>query len=114
MIVYTDLILFRNELKNKTIPKYKIIGIVSQLLLSRKIFPANIDIEKFLNDIFELEFKTYLFRSRTLIVARVTREILSSENDNVYKNKLYNFVQEKIENLKKETKNEKNEFDGWI
>lgn len=112
--MYTDLILFRNELKNKTIPKYKIIGIVSQLLLSRKIFPANIDIEKFLNDIFELEFKTYLFRSRTLIVARVTREILSSENDNVYKNKLYNFVQEKIENLKKETKNEKNEFDGWI
>ena len=70
--------------------------------------------EKFLKDIFELEFKTYLFRSRTLIVARVTREILSSENDHVYKNKLYNFIQEKIENLKEETKNEKNEFDGWI
>lgn len=108
------MILFRNELKNKTVPKYKLIGIVSQLLLSRKIFPANIDIEKFLEDIFQLEFKTYLFRSRTLIVARVTREILSSENDSVYKNKLYNFVQEKIENLKEETKNEKNEFDGWI
>ena len=109
--MYTDLILFRNELKNKTIPKYKIIGIVSQLLLSRKIFPANIDIEKFLKDIFELEFKTYLFRSRTLIVARVTREILASENDN----KLYNFVQEKIEILKEEeARNEKNEFDGWI
>lgn len=112
--MYKDLILFRNELKNKTVPKYKLIGIVSQLLLSRKIFPANIDIEKFLEDIFQLEFKTYLFRSRTLIVARVTREILSSENDSVYKNKLYNFVQEKIENLKEETKNEKNEFDGWI
>lgn len=112
--MYTDLILFRNELKNKTIPKYKIIGIVSQLLLSRKIFSSNMDIEKFLKDIFELEFKTYVFRSRTLIVARVTREILSSENDNVYKNKLYDFVQEKIENLKEETKNEKNEFDGWI
>lgn len=109
------MILFRNELKNKTIPKYKIIGIVSQLLLSRKIFPENIDIEKFLKDIFELEFKTYLFRSRTLIVARVTREILASENDNVYKNKLYNFVQEKIEILKEEeARNEKNEFDGWI
>ena len=62
-----------------------------------------------------MEFKTYLFRSRTLIVARVTREILASENDNVYKNKLYNFVQEKIEILKEEeARNEKNEFDGWI
>ena len=112
--MYTDLIIFRNELKNKTIPKYKIIGIVSQLLLSRKIFPANIDIEKFLVDIFKLKFKTYLFKSRTLIIARMTREILSSENDNIYKNRLYQFVQEKIENLKAEIKNEKNEFDGWI
>lgn len=112
--MYTDLIIFRNELKNKTIPKYKIIGIVSQLLLSRKIFPANIDIEKFLADIFKLKFKTYLFKSRTLIIARMTREILSSENDNIYKNRLYQFVQEKIENLKAEIKNEKNEFDGWI
>ena len=68
-----------------------------------------------MKDIFELEFKTYLFRSRTLIVARVTREIFASENDNVYKNKLYNFVQEKIEILKEEeARNEKNEFDGWI
>ena len=113
--MYTDLILFKKKKKNKTIPKYKIIGIVSQLLLSRKIFPANIDIEKFLKDIFELEFKTYLFRSRTLIVARVTREILASENEKEYKNKLYNFVQEKIEILKEEeARNEKNEFDGWI
>lgn len=112
--MYTDLIIFRNELKNKTIPKYKIVGIVSQLLLSRKIFPANIDIEKFLEDIFKLKFKTYLFKSRTLIIARMTREILSSENDNIYKNRLYQFVQEKIENLKAEIKNEKNEFDGWI
>ena len=45
----------------------------------------------------------------------MTREILASENDNVYKNKLYNFVQEKIEILKEEeARNEKNEFDGWI
>ena len=112
--MYTELILFRNELKNKSIPKYKIIGIVSQLLLYKKIFPANRDIKEFLKDIFSLEFKAYLFRSRTLVVARVTREILAIENDSIYKNKLYNFVQSKIDSLKDNTKNEKNQFDGWI
>ena len=61
-----------------------------------------------------MEFKAYLFRSRTLVVARVTREILAIENDSIYKNKLYNFVQSKIDSLKDNTKNEKNQFDGWI
>ena len=45
--MYKELILFRNELKNKSIPKYKIIGIVSELLLSKQIFAKNADIEEF-------------------------------------------------------------------
>ena len=62
--MYKELILFRNELKNKSIPKYKIIGIVSELLLSRQIFLKNADIEEFLSEVFGLKFKTYLFKSR--------------------------------------------------
>ena len=46
--MYTNLILYRNELKNKNIAKYKVIGIVAELLLSKKIFNKNVDIEKFL------------------------------------------------------------------
>ena len=46
--MYKELILFRNELKNKFIPKYKLIGIVSELLLSKQIFLKNMDIEDFL------------------------------------------------------------------
>lgn len=112
--MYTELVLFRNELKNKTVSKYKIIGIVSQLLLSRKVFPANLDIAEFLKDVFSLEFKDYLFKSRTLLIARIIRQIDAIENDNVYKNKLYNFIQIKIDFLKDKTKNEKNQFDGWM
>lgn len=114
MIMYTELVLFRNELKNKKVPKYKIIGIVSELLLSRKIFPANSDIAEFLKNVFSLELKVYLFRSRTLLIARVTREIIVIENDNIYKKKLYNFIQQKIDSLKDGEKSEKNQFDGWI
>lgn len=112
--MYKELILFRNELKNKSIPKYKIIGIVSELLLSKQVFLKNSDIEDFLKDIFGLEFKAYLFKSRTLLIARVTKEIISMEKDNEYKNKLYKFVQGKIDELKDNERKEKNQLDGWI
>lgn len=112
--MYNELILFRNELKNKSVPKYKIIGIVSELLLSRQVFPRNKDIQEFLKEVFSLEFKEYLFKSRTLVVARVTREILIMERDTTYKMKLYKFVQQKVDDLKATDKKEKNQFDGWI
>ncbi|GAA6378842.1 hypothetical protein G4926_12055 [Anaerostipes hadrus] len=111
--MYKELILFRNELKNKFIPKYKLIGIVSELLLSKQIFLKNMDIEDFLMEVFGLKFKAYLYRSRTMIVARVTKEIIAMEKDNEYKNKLYKFIQKKIDEIGDEKK-EKNQLDGWI
>lgn len=113
--MYKNLILFRNELKNKVVPNYKIIGIVSELLLSKKIFPKNIDIEDFLKDIFGLELKSYLFKSRSLIVSKVIREIKSMKKENTYKRKLYKFIEQKIEELRDEDeKKQRNDFDGWI
>lgn len=111
--MYKELILFRNELKNKFIPKYKLIGIVSELLLSKQIFLKIMDIEDFLMEVFGLKFKAYLYRSRTMIVARVTKEIIAMEKDNEYKNKLYKFIQKKIDEIGDEKK-EKNQLDGWI
>ena len=111
--MYKELILFRNELKNKFIPKYKLIGIVSELLLSKQIFLKNMDIEDFLMEVFGLKFKAYLYRSRTMIVARVTKEIIAMEKDNEYKNKLYKFIQKKIDEIGDEKK-EKNQLEGWI
>ena len=111
--MYKELILFRNELKNKFIPKYKLIGIVSELPLSKQIFLKNMDIEDFLMEVFGLKFKAYLYRSRTMIVARVTKEIIAMEKDNEYKNKLYKFIQKKIDEIGDEKK-EKNQLDGWI
>ena len=111
--MYKELILFRNELKNKFIPKFKLIGIVSELLLSKQIFLKNMDIEDFLMEVFGLKFKAYLYRSRTMIVARVTKEIIAMEKDNEYKNKLYKFIQKKIDEIGDEKK-EKNQLDGWI
>ena len=47
-----QLILYRNELKNSKIQTYKLIGIVSELVLSKEIFKNNIDIEDFIVNVF--------------------------------------------------------------
>ena len=52
-----QLILYRNELKNSKIQTYKLIGIVSELVLSKEIFKNNIDIEDFIVNVFDLRFK---------------------------------------------------------
>ena len=53
--MFNDLILYRNELKNKLIPKYKLIGIVSSLLLSKEIFKNNAAVYDFVKDVFSID-----------------------------------------------------------
>ncbi|OBY11891.1 hypothetical protein [Clostridium paraputrificum] len=114
--MYTNLILYRNELKNKGVPKYKILGIVSELLYSKKIFCKNSEIKKFVEDVFGIEFKEYIMKSRTMIVARISKMIFNSEENDEYRRKLIQFINMKIELIKKDenVKEKKNEFDGWL
>lgn len=112
---YTYLVIFRNELKNKSVSRYKVIGIVSELIYSKEVFKRNEDIKDFLKKVFVIEFKEYVMKSRTLIVARVGREILKDDNSKI-KKELLKFLDKKIEDIKTQDnlKNFKNDFDGWI
>ena len=114
--MYNSLILYRNELKNRIIPKYKLIGIITELIYSKDIFAKNKDISNFVKDIFDIELKDSVVKSRTMIVAKISKKIIGSESIIDYKNKLYNFISIQIETLKKNSdiKENKNELDGWI
>ena len=114
--MYNSLILYRNELKNRIIPKYKLIGIITELIYSKDIFAKNKDISNFVKDIFDIELKDYVVKSRTMIVAKISKKIIGSESIIDYKNKLYNFISIQIETLKKNSdiKENKTELDGWI
>lgn len=114
--MYTNLILYRNELKNKNIAKYKIVGIVTELIYSRVIFKKNKDIEEFVKEVFSIECKSYIIKSRGMIASKVVKFIINSESNVEYKNKLINFINLQIEIIKesKDIKDKKNEFDGWI
>ncbi len=115
-MMYNNLVLYRNELKNKSIKKYKVIGITAELILSKKTFRKNADIEKFIWDIFNEKLKQYVLRSRTMIVAKTSRLVEDIDNINDVRKKLYIFVCNEIEKTKKldENINGRNEFDGWI
>lgn len=93
-----ELTIFRNALKNKYIPKYILCGIMSSMILSKSIFNHNDDIPEFLKEIINVEYKEYVIKSRTLIMARSTREIynMSSESLFLTKNKLYEYIQKEI------------------
>ncbi len=114
--MYKSLILYRNELKNKQIYKYKLIGIVSELLLSKQIFPKNKDIGEFLESIFNLTYKGYIMKSRTILVAKVVRFIYTNDDVDKYNKDLLAFINEQLSIIQNETnmKERKNEFDGWI
>lgn len=114
--MYTNLLLFRNELKNRNIPRYRLIGIIVELLLSKEVFKRNSEIASFVKDIFGVELKAYILKSRTMIMAKICRDIHSLDNPSSCQKKLYDFVDSKIEQLKKEEgiKAKKNEFDGWL
>ena len=106
-----QLILYRNELKNSKIQTYKLIGIVSELVLSKEIFKNNIDIEDFIVNVFNLRFKDYLYKSRTLLVARLTREILNNDSHAKQTKVLYKFIVSKID---EDNINTNNQLDGWL
>ncbi|MED1602589.1 hypothetical protein [Alkalihalophilus marmarensis] len=49
-------------------------GIINTLLLSSEVFKNNIDIQEFLVDN-NIEFRPYVYQSRTQIIGRITRVI---------------------------------------
>lgn len=113
--MYNNLLIFRNELKNKVVSNYKLIGIISELILSKLIFKKNSDIGFFLKEIFAIEYKEYIMKSRTSILAHTIRKISNNDID-FNKKKLLDFINDKIEEIKKQDNiiDKKNDFNGWI
>lgn len=108
-----ELKIYRNELKNTKPPKYKLIGIISEIILSTELFKNNIDTKPFLKEVLNTEFNEYVYASRTLIISRTIRFIEDCDDKNylVYKNNLYKFVVKNIDNSKSKNNNT---FDGWL
>ncbi|WP_273750507.1 hypothetical protein [Leuconostoc mesenteroides] len=63
----------RALLKNSSTERFEIQGIVSTIILSTLYFKHNSDIPPFLKEVFDIEYKDYVLKSRTMILARTIR-----------------------------------------
>ena len=66
---------FRSLLKSRQIDKFEIQGILTNLILSKTFFVKNSDLEPFLKEMVGISFKSYVMKSRTMILARTLREV---------------------------------------
>lgn len=109
---------YRTELKYKDILSYKIIGITTELILSKDIFKKNNDISRFLKIIFNISYKEYVMNSRTMIVARVSRLVYSLEKKDLdeIRKRLLDFVSSLINTTTENNVNtsQRKDLGKWI
>ncbi|WP_422118056.1 hypothetical protein ACORE2_12970 [Bacillus thuringiensis] len=70
------------------------IGIIAEMLLSKRLFPRNEDLKNFIKSAFNLEILDYVYRSRTLLLARIIRRIEKAEKETLteYVEQTYSYI----------------------
>lgn len=107
-----DLILFRNELKNKSVAKYKFIGIVTELIFSKEVFSTNLDVKDFIEKIFDFKYSKNVLESRSKILIKVLNDLNDCTDCSIYVTNLYVFVDKKINAFK--IRENKSKLSNWI
>lgn len=110
---------YRSSLKNKEISLFLLLGIVAEIILSKIIFKKNKDISDFLKTVFKIEFKEYIMKSRTIIMAKLLKKIYSSSNQEIqeYRKNLLKYIEKKFYNKDEEVSKQtssKDNLSKWI
>jgi hypothetical protein len=107
--------LYQSDLRTRNISRYKLIGIVSEILLSTELFPRNEEISIFLNNVLNISYKEYVMKSRTTIVARCIRDIYIADEKvfETYRGVLLDYVKSDIE-VKPPTKKKADTLHKWM
>lgn len=96
------------NISDENLKRMELYSIVSTLILSKNIFKFNKDINNFLK-ILNINFKNYVLKSRTLILARVLRKIEKADMQklNFYSSSIKDFYNKEINNINSNNKEEK-------
>lgn len=111
------------KLNKNSLDKSDFIGIICSILYSKDIFPKNKDIVPFLKEVFSVSYLEYVINSRTLIVARISKNIYKSKNEDIsfLKKKVIEYfsINEDNENIEKpgkssKKKNANEKLESWL
>lgn len=107
-----------NKLKSKSFDKSDLLGVTCLLIYNKDIFPKNKDIRPFLDKIFNITFLDYVFKSRTLIVARTTKHIFAMNDGDItnLQTKLLNYFQanKKVKSKQSTKRNANAKLETWL
>ncbi|OOR27576.1 hypothetical protein [Bacillus wiedmannii] len=114
-----ELHILLKKLTDKNLDMVDILGIICSLLYSKSIFKRNQDIEMFLYEVLGMKFLPYVIHSRTLIVARVTKELHKQKDIDIKKlqKSVLNYFNEKdalSSNKVNKKKDENEKLKTWL
>lgn len=114
----TNNILSNLESNNEVDVSYTI-GAVTLLIYSKEAFKNNKDIEPFLKEVFNVEYLPYVIQSRTLISARLGRELTIKESKEIKKinKKVLQYFDKDFplnKSKKRQKKNANEKLDTWL
>ncbi|QNF28529.1 hypothetical protein [Metabacillus elymi] len=99
------------------------IGTITLLIYSTEIFKNNKDIIPFLDAVFNVSYLPYVIKSRTLICAKLARELYNKEENEIriINKNLLNYFELNSQNettnnvnKKKQKKNANEKLDSWL
>ncbi len=117
----SQLLFYQNELKNREVQSYKLIGIVAEMIYSKKLFPTNKELFPFVNALFALETPIKSCKDRPTLVAKVTKGMVS-QTYHLDKKVLQDMVSEKLADSAsdmqipkaKKSRKKRDALDGWL
>lgn len=106
------------QLKNNNNDKIVLTGVIVHLLTSKEIFKRNIDVKEFLCTCMDIDLPDYVIKSRTLIISRVVRILVSIDNSQIQIliSRIQNYFSYPIFEKKKTArrKNENDKLESWL
>lgn len=105
--------------KNRNVDLKTFIGLNTLLIFSKELFRKNSEIEDFLQSVYGIKFLPYVFRSRTIVVAKLSRLIKDFDEKQIVKHlkkiSLYFEMESSATTDRKKPKNENanEKLDKW-
>lgn len=106
-------------IKEDTIEKFKVASDVEKnsllpavlaiIVFTKKYFKSNKELKKFTSNVLNIDYKNYLFLSRTALYARIVKDFyIDTERQEFLKTQLVTFIGRKSANINNHHKKKKN------
>lgn len=107
---YNEYIQLVKEMSNRSADVCKLIGTIIFFIYSKDVFKKNNNLPDFIQSVFDIEYKSYVYKSRSTLVAKCSRKIYlaaESERNSIQRKFIDYFIFDDEKTAKKRNENDK-------